>query len=424
MIRWIVRVGVALIILATPGGSLPALAQADSVNVDYVGWHLASNWTDVDKVELSFDANLIGEYEVTVELLDNGKNVVSSGSRLFTNPNEEDKLVIDLIDAPIEVVYYIRVTVEKWPEMAPTSGGPGYYSVHTDYCGVTGLFEIDRNGRVIRTITASCQGGLLTITIEKDTIALDKNGEPLTTLTILEDGNPPAPPEGTNIITIPYAIGPAGATFNPPLTFTWTYDPEELPEGVAEEDLVLSYYDGEKWVYFDCEVDTDAKTITASVSHFTTFAALAFIPEVEAAARAVFALSSLSISPAEINIDETVNISLLVTNTGGTSGSYTVTLNINGVKEADKTVTVAAGGSQAVTFSFTAKATGSYSVNVDGLSGSFTVPAEPGRIAEVVEPEEVEDLIPAKPFNWLWVVVGVAFMLLVVILGIRYKRKK
>ena len=317
----------------------------------------------------------------------------------------------------------LKVNVVK-PAVTGGGGvGSPYFLSNTDYCGVTGKFWIDYKGTVINTFTAGCTDGPLAITVQKGTVALGPDGKALKVLSIQENQNPPDPPTGANIITIPYTLEPSGATFDPALIFTWTYD--ELPEGVDEDSLVIAFWNGTEWVYFDCEVDTDAKTITASVSHFTTFAALAFIPEVEAAARAVFTLSSLSISPAEINIDETATISLLVTNTGGTSGSYTVTLNINGIKEADKTVTVAAGGSQAVTFSFTAKATGSYSVNVDGLSGSFTVPAEPGQIAEVVEPEEEEDLIPAKPFNWLGVTIGLmsAAILLVMVILLRRRRR-
>jgi len=62
-----------------------------------------------------------------------------------------------------------------------------------------------------------------------------------------------------------------------------------------------------------------------------------------------------------------------LTNTGGTHGSYTVVLKINGVKEADRTVTIAAGDTLNLIFPVTKEAAGSYSVTVDGLSGSFTV---------------------------------------------------
>jgi len=88
---------------------------------------------------------------------------------------------------------------------------------------------------------------------------------------------------------------------------------------------------------------------------------------------AVFSVSSLSVLPAEVEPDETVTITVLVANAGGESGSYTVVLKIDGVKEAEETVTIAAGESQDVSFSVTKEEAGSYTVAVDGLSGSFTV---------------------------------------------------
>jgi hypothetical protein len=88
---------------------------------------------------------------------------------------------------------------------------------------------------------------------------------------------------------------------------------------------------------------------------------------------AAFATSKLSISPSEVYIGETVAITVLVTNTGDGAGSYKVTLKINGVVEATEDITLNAGASGEVTFTTAKNVAGSYSVGVDGLSGSFTV---------------------------------------------------
>jgi len=96
-------------------------------------------------------------------------------------------------------------------------------------------------------------------------------------------------------------------------------------------------------------------------------------------APAAFSVSDLSLQPAQVKPGEAVTISASVANTGGESGSYTVVLKIDGVKEAEKTVTIAAGESQDVSFSVTKEEAATYTVTVDGLSGSFTVapPAKP-----------------------------------------------
>jgi hypothetical protein len=92
---------------------------------------------------------------------------------------------------------------------------------------------------------------------------------------------------------------------------------------------------------------------------------------------AAFVSSELSISPSEVYIGETVTISVVITNTGDGAGTYEVSLKIDGVVEATKGVTLNAGASEEVTFATAKDVAGTYSVEVDGLSGSFTVEEKP-----------------------------------------------
>ncbi|MBA7713512.1 hypothetical protein ES703_122515 [subsurface metagenome] len=130
------------------------------------------------------------------------------------------------------------------------------------------------------------------------------------------------------------------------------------------------------------EADTYTVTVVDGLSDSFTVVSVVVLPE-----PADFSVSYLSVSPRlEVEPGETVTITMLVANTGGESGSYTVVLKIDGVKEADESVTIAAGESQDVSFSVTREDPGDYTVAVDGLSDSFTV----------VAPEE-----EAKPgVNW------------------------
>ncbi|GAI85095.1 unnamed protein product, partial [marine sediment metagenome] len=67
---------------------------------------------------------------------------------------------------------------------------------------------------------------------------------------------------------------------------------------------------------------------------------------------AAFSVSYLSVSPRlEVEPGEAVTITVLVANIGGESGSYTVVLKIDKVKEAEETVTIAAGESQGISLS-------------------------------------------------------------------------
>jgi hypothetical protein len=123
----------------------------------------------------------------------------------------------------------------------------------------------------------------------------------------------------------------------------------------------------------------------------------------------VFTSSYLSISPSEVNIGETVTISVLITNTGSAAGSYKVTLKIGGVVEATKDVTLNAGVSEEVTFTTAKDVAGNYTVDASGLSGSFTVKEK-----------------PAPPVvNWplIWGIIGGGVLVGVIILLVVRKRR-
>ena len=231
---------------------------------------------------------------------------------------------------------------------------------------------------------------------------------------------PPPTPEDAHVIGLVYDFGPKEATFDPPVTLTISYDPSLIPEGVNEEDLVIAYYDEDtsKWIELDSIVDTQTKTISAKVSHFTSFAILGYKAVVPPVLPAAFTISHLSVSPSEVYLGERVTISVIVANTGGQSGSYEVTLKINGVVEVTKEVTVNAGLSKEVTSTTTRDIAGTYLVDVNGLTGSFTVKEKP--VIPVIPPV-IPPVVP-KPLNWPLIggIIGViAVGLLVYFLVIR-----
>jgi len=114
------------------------------------------------------------------------------------------------------------------------------------------------------------------LTIPKDTVGLRADGTPLSEITMVEVIEPPLP-QGTTRVARIYDLEPDGATFEPPVTLTWKYDPVDIPENVREEDLVVAYYDAEtgEWVELPSIVYVETNTITADVAHFTIFAIIA-----------------------------------------------------------------------------------------------------------------------------------------------------
>jgi len=106
---------------------------------------------------------------------------------------------------------------------------------------------------------------------------------------------------------------------------------------------------------------------------------------------AEFKVSDLIISPTEVNPGQIVTISCLVTNIGSETGDYTVKLGGDFV--AEQTVTLAPGESKAVSFEVVPDVAKSYSVTVDGLTGTFratTVPVADIRVENLdITPSEV-----------------------------------
>ncbi len=215
--------------------------------------------------------------------------------------------------------------------------------------------------------------GKLTLDIVAGTELRDSLGNPLGSLSAASEPSPSAPPSGEAIVTA-YRLSPDGSTFSPHITLTIEYDPATLAEGIAEQDLYIAYWDGSNWLALTTTVDAGANTASGNLIHLTTFAVIApAAPPLPVPA--AFVTTDLSITPAEVEPNEAVTISVSAANAGGTEGSYTVVLMINGATEAVEIVTIAAGDSQSVSFSVTKEDAGSYSVAIDELSSSFTVTA-------------------------------------------------
>lgn len=276
--------------------------------------------------------------------------------------------------------------------LTPAGGGgggfgpapPGPPAGTTDVSGM-----VSEAGVFQEPATALSEDGLCTFTIPEGTVGLTADLEPLTEINIQEMDDPPPPPEDANVIGLTYDFGPDGATFDPPITLTFTYDPADIPEGVAEEDLVIAWYDeaSGEWVELEgCVVDPETNTITAPVSHFTAFGAM-FIP-----VPAAFSLSTLAVSPAEAEIGSPIAISAVVENTGGEKGICKVTLKIDGKVEKTKYATLDPGASSRVSFTTSRDTADSYAVDVNGLTSSFTIKEKPA--------PPTPTPVPSKPVSW------------------------
>lgn len=316
------------------------------------------------------------------------------------------RVVAELIEAKVKAILIWKTVTEYLPS-AQTAGSVTYISSSGGAVGgggggisqrgeaplpgtndVSGFISTD--GTFNETVVAESFDSRCELIINKGTKGLNQEGERLTNITMTKMEDWLAPPGNSSIISVIYDLGPDGATFDPPITLTITYDESLIPEGVAEENLVIAMWDetASEWIMLtDCTVNPETNTIAAPVGHFTAFTVLTYtLP-------ATFVASELSITPTEVAIGEEITITTLISNTGELAGSHKVTLNIDNVVVATKEVTLEGGASEEITFTVAKHAAGTYTVSVNGLSDTFTV-------------KPVGALIPAPPKTINWGLVG------------------
>ncbi len=228
---------------------------------------------------------------------------------------------------------------------------------------------ISPSGEVWSDIRAYSTDSRLIVTIPVGTLALNKEGRPLRSLGMSPEESAPPPPSRASMFGSAYDFQPDGATFVPPITLIWSYNPGDIPKNVNEKDLLVGFWDEKagSWTVLEgVVVDTVAHSISVPVSHFSKYAVFYYKP-------AAFQVGSLGIFPAEAIAGETVSIGALVSNTGGIAGSYQLVLKVNGIVQATKEVTVKAGASQEVSFTVDSEVAGRYYVDLNGTGGYFTL---------------------------------------------------
>ena len=88
---------------------------------------------------------------------------------------------------------------------------------------------------------------------------------------------------------------------------------------------------------------------------------------------AAFNVSNLTITPERVKQGEPITISTIISNSGETTGNYSVVLRIKGIAESIEEVELGPGRSQKVVFTITKDAAGFYPVALENLTGKFVV---------------------------------------------------
>ena len=296
---------------------------------------------------------------------------LTTGTESGTCPLTLSSVVVGDIDGqsvPVSVVNG-QVTIKEFPP--PTyGGGSGGGGGGGGAPGITPVIDyITSDGKFTDNVTAESEDGKVILYFTEDTIGLNSFGSPLRSVSIKERDSFPDPPKDYEIIPPVYYITPDGATFEPPIGLTISYDASLLPEQLAEKNLVVATCDtsNNEWEILESIVDPENGTIKSKVGHFSLFAVMAPLHP------ASFTVTDLSVTPVEVYPGEEVSITTLATNAGSLTGSHEVSLVVNDTIAETREVTLDGGDSELVTFSLTAGMVGEYTVEVGELKSTFTV---------------------------------------------------
>ena len=231
---------------------------------------------------------------------------------------------------------------------------------------------INDNGEFIMKYTAKSADSRASATFQQGTRGVTREGTPLSEITVTEKTNPPPPPAESVVIGLVYEFGPDGASFDQPVTIRISYDQAQLPENVAEENLIIVVWDSQlqEWTQLESRVDSLNNIITTEVTHFSLYSILAYTRPAD------FTVSNLSISPPEATTGEKISICVVVNNTGDLTGIFQLELKVNGEVYFIRSARLDGGDTVTESFLVYWDTPGIHTVDIAGLSGTFTIEEE------------------------------------------------
>lgn len=137
-------------------------------------------------------------------------------------------------------------------------------------------------GLVIQDFVIESFDKKFSLFINEGVVVLTPDGKCPRCLGIHKMENLPSLPEGAYLIGVMYDIVPDETTFTPPAPLTYSCNPDDIPQAIAEESLFIACCNeatGE-WTRLDSLVDTEAHTITAQIGLFHDLAVLGYEPAV------------------------------------------------------------------------------------------------------------------------------------------------
>ena len=252
------------------------------------------------------------------------------------------------------------------------SGGGGGGGGATDDTRITSFGDaIAEHGLLFDNIEAFSLDNNLRLDIPEGTTAVNRNNIYIPSVRIKTLAEPPEVPDNMEAVGAVYELLPDGAKFDPPITLAIRYDTSEIPEGMSESNLYIAKWieSSQEWIELESTVDPTSQTVATKIDGFSIHTVMA------RSQPASFSIAELAITPDEVQLGESVNVNVTITNDGDLTGSYEVNLQIDELLVQTKEVTLAGGDSETVSFIITLDNIGEHIVNVGGLFGTYEVRA-------------------------------------------------
>ncbi len=162
-------------------------------------------------------------------------------------------------------------TVTAPPASGGGGGGGGFGSqlVGINLSGTSPF--MDGNGKSLTAGVLKTPDGKLTLNVPVGVFIWNAAGaaQPFLSANTIE--TPPAAPS-PQVLIMAYELGTTGVTFNPGIGIAFSYSDAQLPAGVTESSLYIAWWNGSAWVKLTSSVDATANSVSATITHFTTFA--------------------------------------------------------------------------------------------------------------------------------------------------------
>jgi hypothetical protein len=152
-------------------------------------------------------------------------------------------IVGELTEAKVTVTSF-SITVTSYLPSSEAMGSVTHVADEDEDIVTGSSFDLygytDEHGIFTGDFIFQSDDGMCQLDIDKGTVGLTEDGEPLSEITITEMEEPPVPPTDCTIVGLAYHLGPDGATFDPPITLTLAYDEPLIADGATEDDLAIA----------------------------------------------------------------------------------------------------------------------------------------------------------------------------------------